>query len=97
MKDIQSILDKLRDFTDNVKRYLPVLFVVLLLVIYGFLMMQITALSNPEPPSGSSTPEATAQVPRINPALVKQLQSLQDNSTNVKALFDQARQNPFQE
>jgi len=95
MKQVLSIRDKLTDYLPKFVRYLPGLFILLLLSIYGFVFFQINALSNKTPSSTSST--QTAHIPKIDPKLVEQLQSLQDNSTSVQTLFDQARDNPFQE
>jgi len=98
MKNIQDTLERLNELLPKVKRYLPVLFVCLLLGIYGFLMYRVSSLTAGGPDSSTADSAVqTAKVPHIDPKLISQLQSLQDNSTNVQSLFDQARQNPFQE
>ena len=98
MKDFKDILEKLNDFLPRIKRYLPVLFVVLLLAIYGFLAYRVNLLNDAAPSSSDvASKSKTTQVPHIDPKVIAQLQNLQDNSVSVKALFDQARDNPFQE
>jgi hypothetical protein len=96
--DMKSLPEKLSDIFHKVGRYRIFLFFLLLAAVYGFLFYRIGALNNAEPDPASLTAQnQTAQVPRIDPDVVKQLQQLQDNSVNVQTLFDQARSNPFQE
>lgn len=79
-------------------RHSAFLFFVLLAIIYSYIIFSINDLSgvSPDQATLSRSPSATAQ-PHIDPKVVQKLQSLQDNSVNVQTLFDQARQNPFQE
>ena len=98
MNSIKSLGEKISDLVPQIKRYLPYLFGLLILVLYGFLVYRVNVLNNAEPSSTDiSSKGQTASVPHVDPALVQQLQSLQDNSTNVKSLFNDARDNPFQE
>jgi len=96
--DPKALPEKLADVFHKISRYRIFLFFLLLAAVYGFLFYRIGALNNAEPdPTALSSQNQTAQVPRINPSVVNQLQQLQDNSVNVQTLFDQARSNPFQE
>lgn len=89
-KDIATqILSKLQ----LVGRYRLLIFILFLVALYGYLVMQINQATSVQPTS--NTPQ-TAQAAHIDPTLVKQLQQLQDNSVSVQALFNQARSNPFQ-
>ena len=98
MNDIKKLSEQLTDTIKKFKSYLPILFVVMLGLVYGFMIYRINVLNQAEPTAGlASTQAKTAQVPRIDPRVVSQLQNLQDNSVSVKSLFDQARSNPFQE
>ena len=79
--------------------YAGILFFVLLAGVYGFVILRINTLSNAQPTDSdvsAQSAKATA-IPHIDPAVVEQLESLRDNSTNVQTLFEQARDNPFQE
>lgn len=79
-------------------RYRILLFLVVVGAAYAFLILRVSTLSNvPPDPDTLSASTKTLATPRIDPATVKKIQDLQDNSVNVQALFDQARQNPFQE
>jgi len=82
----------------QIGRYRVLIFLLIVVGIYGFVLFQINTLNNIQPTqdeiNGQSNPIRTAH---IDKKVVNQLQSLQDNSVNVKTLFDQARSNPFQE
>ncbi len=98
MKDLEKLTDKILPVVKQLKRYLALIFVVLVAVIYGFLMYQVTALNSKEPSDSDIAAQSqTTKVPHVDPAVLKQIQSLQDNSVNVQSLFDAARSNPFQE
>lgn len=71
-------------------------FVILVVLLYGFVLFRINTLSNAQPSSDSVTSQVrAARVPHIDQAVVKQLESLHDNSVNVQTLFNEARSNPF--
>lgn len=96
-KDLQGLsanaLTTLRRFS----RYKLVLFLVLLAIIYGFLVLQISSDNSVQPSGAALSQQTTAHsVPRIDPKLVQQLDQLQNNSVSVHALFNQGRSNPFQ-
>lgn len=98
MKDIKQIGSKLLDFVERAKRYSPLLFCLLLALMYGFLIYRVQVLNSAEPSAVDTAAQSkTAQVPHIDQRVIDQLQSLQDNSVSVQSLFDQARSNPFQE
>ena len=81
----------------KLQRYSLLVFLVFIAVLYGILIMQINSLSNTQPSSLDVNNQIkAAQLPHIDQSVVKQLQSLQDNSVNVQTLFNEARSNPFQ-
>lgn len=75
-------------------RYRLLLFVVFIAGLSAYLVIQINSAINVAATSEPKT-SAKAKTPRIDPELVKQLQSLQDNSVTVQSLFNEARENPF--
>lgn len=82
----------------NLNRFKVLVFIVIVAGVYGYVLLQITTLSNAQP----TTEQINAQTKPIKTAhidktTVRQLQQLQDNSVNVQALFNNARNNPFQE
>jgi hypothetical protein len=96
--DLKELLEKLVDKFSGLKKYSLIIFVVFVSVLYGFLLLRIDTLSNAQPSADSVSGQVkAASIPKISQTLVNQLKSLQDNSVNVKTLFNQARNNPFQE
>lgn len=80
------------------KRYVAILFLLLVAAVYSFILLQISSLSNAQPSPGAANAQAQASAtPHIDPNVIKQIQNLQDHSVNVQTLFNQARNNPFQE
>ncbi len=81
---------------DKARRFSMVGFVVFVALLYGFLFLRINSLNDIQPSSDSVTSQVkAAAVPHIDESVVKQLESLHDNSVNVRTLFNQARKNPF--
>jgi len=95
---LKKVLAKVKPYFLKVAKYKLALVVVFVAVIYGFVYFKINSLNNMQPTTtevtGQSDPIKSAH---ISKSIVDQLQSLQDNSVNVQALFEQARNNPFQE
>ena len=86
----------LSDFVNKVGKYSLLLFFIFIAAIYGFVLYRINTLANAEPTDAAIT-QAVNKTPRIDEHVVTQLKNLQDNSVSVKTLFDEARDNPFQE
>lgn len=87
--------------TKNLRKARPYVGVMLFLVlagIYGYLILQINTLSNPAIDTNTVLTEAkSTPVPRIDGEAAKQLLELKDNSVSVQTLFEQSRNNPFNE
>lgn len=82
----------------SLSRYRALLFFLFLAFVYGFIVYRINVLSTAEPDQAAVTQaSAGPSQPRIDPTVVQKITDLKDNSVNVQALFDQARQNPFHE
>lgn len=96
-RSLKELLDKLVAKLQGLQRYSLVLFIVLIALVYGFILFRIKTLNDTQPSADAIAAQVkAAQVPHIDEAAIKQLQSLQDNSVNVKTLFNEARSNPFQ-
>ena len=94
----REILDKLQGYAKRLQPYSLLVFVVFVAALYGFVLFKIHNFSSAEPtPDAVSSQVKAAQIPKIDPAVISQLQSLQNNSVSVQSLFSQARSNPFQE
>lgn len=74
------------------------LFIFIVMVLYIFVTWQVNVLSNAEPTDAQvSSKISETSSPRIDQATVDKIRQLQDNSVSVQTLFNEARQNPFQE
>ncbi|HSH55277.1 MAG TPA: hypothetical protein VK983_00465 [Candidatus Limnocylindrales bacterium] len=79
-------------------KYALVGFLVFLVSVYGFLSWRILYFSQLEPDQSEVTNQLkTAGVPKINEDAIRKIEQLKDNSVSVQTLFEQARDNPFQE
>ncbi len=95
---IISPKEKLLRAAHTVRRYMVVIFLLFLVSIYGFLAWRVISLNQAEPDTADVSAQLkTASVPHIDTDVVNKIQQLQDNSVSVQSLFDEARQNPFQE
>ncbi|HVI60700.1 MAG TPA: hypothetical protein VM535_00940 [Candidatus Saccharimonadales bacterium] len=81
----------------KVRRYTLPIFLAFVGLIYIFVLFRIHSLTTAQPSESAVNSQVkAAQIPHIEKSVLQQLQSLQDNSVNVQALFNQARSNPFQ-
>jgi len=95
--DLSVLIDKLSSQLNLLRRYSFVIFLVFVAALYSFVLLRINSLSSAQPSAAAvSSQVKAAAVPHIDQSVVNQLQSLQDNSVSVQALFNQARSDPFQ-
>lgn len=96
-KSLKALLAKVTALLPKLQAYSFVTFLLFAALIYGFVLLKINNLRSAEPSDTDvSTQVQAAQIPHIDQNVVKQLESLQDNSVSVQTLFNQARSNPFQ-
>src|SRR4051812_14676305 len=94
ISDLQS---KASDSGRKLRPYSFVIFIVFTVLVYGFVLMRINTLSNLQPTEDAVSSQAkAAPLLSIDPAVINQIQALQDNSVSVQTLFNDARNNPFQ-
>jgi hypothetical protein len=95
--DLKFLTAKARLGLEKVRRFSFVLFLGFVAILYGFVLLRVNSLSNIQPSNDSVTSQIKAAgVPHIDEKTVKQLESLQNNSVNVQALFNESRNNPFE-
>jgi hypothetical protein len=95
--NLKDSLDKLMVGLRRVQRFSVLIFIVFIVLLYGFVLTRINNLSSAQPSEDAvSSQVKAAKLPHIDQTVVNQLQTLQDNSVNVQTLFSQARNNPFQ-
>lgn len=96
--DTKNLVPMLQSAGHALSRYVGIMFFVLVAGVYGFVLMRINSLSNAQPDeSAVSSQVSPGGIPKVDPKVAEQLNSLKDNSSSVKTLFEDARQNPFQE
>ena len=95
LKDIKPLLLKAVRW---LRRYYALILFTVVGVLYGFIIFQINHF-NRQQPSDTAVSERIKQVkrPSIDKQTAQKLESLEDSSQEVRALFENARQNPFQE
>jgi len=66
--------------------------------VYSFIVFRINSLITAEPTDEQIIEKLqTVQRPKIDQVSIDKINQLSDNSVEVKAIFKEARQNPFQE
>lgn len=74
------------------------LFIFSVMILYIFVMWRVDMLVKAEPDQAQIDSQVSkSSSPKIDQATVDKIRQLQDNSVNAKALFDDARKNPFQD
>lgn len=96
--DLKTLGPQLLAALRRFNRFAGICFFILVAGVYGFVVLRINTLANLEPTdSDISSQSIKATIPKIDPRVAKQLESMKDNSANVQTLFEEARKNPFQE
>ncbi|HSX16898.1 MAG TPA: hypothetical protein VLH86_02245 [Patescibacteria group bacterium] len=98
-EQFQELFNKIKPIVRPIlSRYTIMGVFLLFMLIYSALVLRINHLSSKEPSDSQVSSELkTIPRPKVDPATLAKIQQLQDQNIQVKALFDQARQNPFAE
>lgn len=92
------IKETLAHYVNNVRKNAALIALVFVVAVYGFLGYQIFTLFQAQPnESQVSSQLQTVGIPKVDPTVISKINQLEDNSVSVQSLFDQARQNPFNE
>lgn len=92
-----DIKTTLRDTVQKAIRFKATLFVIVVAATYGFIVWRASDLANVQADQNAVSKQTSTLQPHIDPATIQKIKELQDNSVNVRSLFDQSRQNPFKE
>lgn len=96
--DLKTILPKFKKFWQKLTAHMPFIVIVVVLLVYMVVVWQIRGLVTAEPsPQDESLALASTNIPRIDKDAIEQIQSLEQNSPQVRTLFNEARNNPFHE
>ncbi len=97
-ENLRKISEKFAPVFALLKKYQVIIFIILISLIYGFLFLKINSLNSQEPSDNAVTSKLQSVArPKIDQSAIDKIQQLQDNSSQVKALFNNARRNPFVE
>jgi hypothetical protein len=98
-KDIKlnanGIAAQFKSIFSKLNAYRVFIFFLLAASVYGYILWRINVLSNAPP--GASQATITKSAPHIDQDTLDKIQSLQDNSVSVQTIFQEARENPFNE
>jgi Tfp pilus assembly protein PilO len=94
--EINDILPKLKSFGDVLRRYIVVIFIAILVLIYGFLVFKVGTVSsvNPDETAVSERLQDAKRL-QVDQAAIDKIEQLKDQNIAVKSLFEKARDNPF--
>lgn len=96
--NITNIIDKLRPFSAFFRTHRVALFIVAFLAIYSFLVIQINMLADREPAAAAlAAKKQTAKRLTIDQVSIDRILRLEQENIEVKTLFQEARDNPFDE
>lgn len=97
-KYIVAITTKFHPLANALRRYRVAIFVISFLGIYTFLIMQVNMLSSKEPdPATVNSQQQTTKRLTIDQGSIDRILELEEQNIDVRSLFEQARQNPFNE
>lgn len=97
-KELEKITYKISPLIDAIKRYRITLFIVLFFGIYVFLVLQISSYTSQEPdPAALAAQQQVTKRLTIDQDSIDRILELEEQDIEVKTLFEQARQNPFNE
>lgn len=96
VKDIPNKV--LLPYLYKLKRSLPFLFIIILLGLYAYLVLQVNELTQTEADETEVLErlQSTSR-PQIDQQAVDKILELQDQNVQVEVLFQEARDNPFSE
>lgn len=96
--DIKSIGSKSKKIVKGLGKYASFIFILLVLATYGFIVIRIRTLATQDPNSDVVAEKLKdLQRPKVDQSTIDKIQQLRDSNIQVKTLFDQARDNPFQD
>lgn len=96
--NISAISTKLKSTGKRLTKYAGFIAVLLVLGAYGFIVYRIGTLTSHEPEDDVVAERLkNLKKPSIDQATIDKIEQLEDSNVQVKSLFDQARDNPFQD
>ncbi len=95
--DSKQLGNAVRAMLMKLQRYATFIFIITILLIYSFLVLRISILSQAEPTEDAITEKSNVvKRLKIDEDSIKKIEQLEDQNVGVKSLFKDARDNPFQ-
>lgn len=96
--EVKQISGALRSVIEKLQRYAGFLFVISVLLIYSFLVFRISLLSDPEADEAAIAEQmTTVKRLKVDQNSIDRIEQLEDQNVGVQSLFEEARDNPFQD
>jgi hypothetical protein len=96
--DLSTLGPRLKKLWRKFSGHLAFTAIVAVLLIYVLVVWRIGKLVTAEPPPEAvDSALAATSIPKIDQKIINQIQSLEQGNTEIHSLFNQARNNPFQE
>ncbi|HET7673350.1 MAG TPA: hypothetical protein VFK11_02465 [Candidatus Saccharimonadales bacterium] len=96
--DPKKIIEATRQFINDASRYAKFTFIIVILVLSGFLVFEINRLINKEPsPEQIVEQQEIIKRPKLDQETIDKIEALKDHNIAARALFKAARDNPFQD
>ena len=96
--NLQEILSKIKKLASRGLEHISFVFILVILLTYVFVVWRISSLATVEPSAEQeSAALAGANIAKVNKKAIAQIESLEKSNAEVHSLFEQARNNPFDE
>ncbi|MBP9852506.1 MAG: hypothetical protein QG629_297 [Patescibacteria group bacterium] len=96
--DQESIRKQLRQLEAIFNTYKAILLFLALALLYGFITLRISLLSNIQPSQTEIANVQKAAKPKvIPPKTIEKLKALEGSNDRTQSIFNEARSNPFKE
>lgn len=96
--DTANLLEQLTKLLHILRQRAAIICIIVFGVIYGYIMMNVSDLSQ-QAPSESSIEEKLTDVarPKVDEEVAQTMLGLEERNVTIKAIFEDARRNPFTE
>ncbi len=96
---IDDLKNSVLKFLRVANRYRGIVFFIVLACIYGYIILRINVLSSAPPAQADidAAEKTAAASPKIDAEAAAAINRLKDNSVRVQSIFEEARNNPFNE
>jgi hypothetical protein len=96
--DMGQIKEKAAKLAKAESKHVTFTLILFVLLVYIFAVWNISKLATAEPSQEAlDTAQQQHKIPKVDAKAIKQIQSLESDNAQVHSLFNEARNNPFQE